>query len=123
VSRLPEYEVKVHVRAAATVADVWQLVCDPTGWRSFPGTDVEYRLLHQQPPERLDYEVLTGLPTRDHHGHVELLAIAPASTEIVWSESFRPRMVGTGGFLRTRIESHLVAAARDVVERSERVDP
>ena len=104
-------------------AEGWQLVSDPAGWRSFPGTDVEYRLLHQQPPNRIDYEVLTGLPTRDHHGHVELLVMAPASTEIVWSESFRPRMVGTGGFLRTRIESHLVAAARDVVERSERVDP
>ena len=123
MSRLPEYVVKVNVRAAATVADVWQLVSDPAGWRSFPGTDVEYRLLHQQPHERFDYEVLTGLPTRDHRGHVELRAMAPASTEIVWSESFRPRMFGTGGFLRTRIESHLAAAARDVAERSERIDP
>jgi hypothetical protein len=120
---LPEYEVKVHVRAAATVADVWQLVSDPAGWPSFPGTDLEYRLLHQQAPEHFDYEVLTGLPTRDHHGHVELREMAPESTEIVWSESFRPRMVGTGGFLRTRIEAYLVVAARDVAERSKGVDP
>jgi hypothetical protein len=115
--------VKVHVRAAATVADVWQLVSEPAGWRSFPGADVEYGFLHQEPHERFDYEVLTGLPTRDHHGHVELRAMAPTSTEIVWSESFRPRIVGTGGFLRTRIESHLAAAARDVAERSEKSDP
>jgi hypothetical protein len=123
VSRLPEYVVEVHVRAAATAADVWQLVSDPSGWRPFPGTELEYRLLQQQAPEQFDYEVLTGLPTRDHQGHVELREMAPASTEIVWSESFRPRMVGTGGFLRTRIEAYLVVAARDVAERSENVDP
>jgi len=115
--------VNVRVRAAATVADVWQFISDPAGWRSFPGTEVEYRVLDEQLHERFAYEVLTGLPTREHRGHVELQAIAPASTEIVWTESFRPRMVGTGGFLRTRIESHLVAAARDVAERSESVDP
>jgi hypothetical protein len=120
---LPEYEVEVRVRAAAAVAEVWQVIIDPASWRAFPGADVEYRMLHQLEDERFDYEVLTGLPTRDHHGHVELLVMAPGSTEIVWSESFRPRTIGTGGFLRTRIESHLAAAARDVAERSERVDP
>ena len=115
---MPEYVVEVNVRVAAAVGDVWRVVVDSAGWRSFPGADIDYRVLDQQPPNQFDYEVLGSLPTRDHHGRVELRSMAPEATEIVWSESFRPRTVGTGGFLRTRIESHLVAAARDVAERS-----
>jgi hypothetical protein len=119
VNPLREYVVTVQVRAAAAVADVWQLVVDTASWRAFPGADVEYRMVDQLPHQRFDYEVLTGLPTRNHHGRVELASMAPASTEIVWSENFRPRTVGTGGFLRTRVESHLAAAAREIAERSE----
>ncbi len=124
MSPLPEYVVTVRVRAAAALADVWKLVVDTASWRAFPGADVEYRVVEQVPNQRFDYEVLAGLPTRGHRGRVDLASMAPASTEIVWSENFRPRTVGTGGFLRTRVESHLAAAARDVAERSaEPADP
>jgi len=110
------YIVEVSFLVAASTHAVWQQVADVYSWRNFAGTKLEYQVMDREPESYLSYQVVSGLPTRDHTGRVELRETSRATTEIVWTERFRPRTPLTGGLLRTQIESHLVAAVRRIDE-------
>ena len=112
--RRRQYVVEVSNCVAASGQAVWALVADPRNWRQFSGATLSYRVVQRHRNEVLEYVVESGLPTRDHTGRIELRARSANSTEIVWVERFRPRTIGTGGFLRARIETHLVASTRHV---------
>jgi hypothetical protein len=70
-------------------------------------------------PHRVEYEITDGLPVRDHRGELVLTGTPTGGTELRFHESFRPRIWGTGGYLRGRRERTLVDTARAWGEVSE----
>lgn len=104
--------VDVRISVARPVAAVWQLACDPKAWPPMPGAPFELQLSEAEPPHRVVYAITEGLPVREHRGELALTATASGGTELVFSESFRPRIWGTGGYLRGRRERALVDTAR-----------
>lgn len=104
------YEVSARVRCSAPPDAVWPLLADVGRWTTVREASVRVELLATDPPDGLRYRIVSGLPLRDHEAHVELVPAA-GGTDIVWSHSFRARIPGSGGFLRTRMESQASDAA------------
>lgn len=63
------------------------------------GLAVEEEVTAFEPPRRLAYRVVAGLPLREHRAEIRL-APSPAGTRLVWSVEFRPWLPGTGPLLR-----------------------
>ncbi len=59
------------------------------------GLAVEEEVTAFEPPRRLRYRLVAGLPIRDHTGEVRFEA-NDAGTRLVWSIRFRPLVPGTG---------------------------
>ncbi len=60
------------------------------------------------PNRRFVYTALSGLPTRDYRGEVDLTPTADGGTDIHWHSSFFPKFPGTG-FLMARGLGRFVA--------------
>jgi hypothetical protein len=56
-------------------------------------------IVEREPPRRLSYTLLSGLPLRDYRAVVEL-SPAGAGTRIRWSATFVPHRPGTGWIYR-----------------------
>lgn len=69
--------------------------------RAFMSGPVRSReqLLELRANELIRYTVLSGPPLRHHEAQVELAPV-DGGTRITWSESFEPKVPGTGRFLR-----------------------
>jgi hypothetical protein len=120
--------IEIHASAHSTAGPdtVYALLIDPATWPDWspmdavelevPGTAERLgvgsvRLLtrgrirgHDQvvelvPGKRFSYVHLSGLPVRDYRSDVELEPTADG-TDISWRATFRPRIPGTGWFLR-----------------------
>lgn len=106
---------------------VWALLADRSTWPSWsplgshsgerPGQDgtpdglggiarfvtgrycVREEIVEREPPRRLSYALLSGLPLRDYRAVVELEP-AGAGTRIRWSATFAPKRPGTGWIYR-----------------------
>jgi len=103
-------DVRISVPAPSTaVAD---LVRDPASWPAMPGATLTLRVEPGASPREYRYRIVSGLPVREHRGTVELVDTDTGGTEIVLVESFRPRIWGTGGYLRGRRERAMIDAAR-----------
>jgi uncharacterized protein YndB with AHSA1/START domain len=63
------------------------------------GLSVEEEVTRFEPPRRLEYRIVAGLPVRSYRGEVEL-AEAGGRTRLRWSVRFEPRIPGTGWILR-----------------------
>jgi uncharacterized protein YndB with AHSA1/START domain len=60
---------------------------------------VREEIVEREPPRRLSYALLSGLPLRDYRAVVELEP-AGAGTRIRWSATFVPQRPGTGWVYR-----------------------
>lgn len=76
------------------------------------GANVRLRVESTSVAGYFEYAIESGLPIIDHHGEVALTDTGRGGTEVVFTESFRPRLWGTGGFLRGRRERALIETAR-----------
>jgi hypothetical protein len=56
-------------------------------------------VVEYEPPRRLSYVLLSGMPVRDYRADVELIPDG-AGTEIRWRSSFVPKIPGTGPLFR-----------------------
>ncbi|GAA0921026.1 SRPBCC family protein [Pseudonocardia zijingensis] len=62
-------------------------------------TCVQEEIVEREPPRRLSYALLSGMPLRDYRAVVELTS-AGAGTRIRWSATFLPGRPGTGWLYR-----------------------
>lgn len=69
-----------------------------------------------EPPERLCYELRSGLPLRGYKACVTLADADGGGTQIRWRSEFDPKLPGTGRALRR----FLSAVLTDVAERAAR---
>lgn len=106
------YDIEVRISLAQPVARVWQLACDSTAWPAMPGAELVLEVTPVEAGRRLEYAISAGLPVRDHHGELLVGQTSTGGTELVFTESFRPRIWGTGGYLRGRRERALIDTAQ-----------
>jgi uncharacterized protein YndB with AHSA1/START domain len=105
---------------------VWEILTDHRGWERWSGVKeavlrhegypppnglgatrvfrqsgfaVEEEVTGFDPPRRMAYQLIAGLPVRDHRGEITLEPSA-AGTCLTWTVVFRPLIPGTGALLR-----------------------
>lgn len=106
------HEVEVRISVERPLAEVWSLACDLNSWPPMPGADLALALTPLATGHRIQYGITAGLPVRDHHGELAMVATATGGTELIFIEAFRPRIWGTGGYLRGRRELALISSAQ-----------
>lgn len=131
------FEVRVQAEIAAPIDVVWSVYTDYPGWTEWAGVRevvvrrrgepppngigascvmrargvaVEEEIIGFEPPRRLRYRLVAGLPFRSYEGEVVLSELGE-NTRLSWQVHFEPRVPGTGGlmakFLRTELEQVL----------------
>lgn len=77
-----------------------------------PGADLSIVSTVDTDRHTVRYRIESGLPVREHEGTAVVAPSGTGGTEILIEESFRARLWGTGGYLRTRRERALIDTAR-----------
>ena len=84
------------------------------------GMAIEEEITAFDPPKRMAYRIVAGLPVRDHEGEIRL-ELSGEATRLVWEVRFRPLVPGTGWLLRRLLARALGQVAdalvREVLER------
>jgi carbon monoxide dehydrogenase subunit G len=131
-------EVKVQAEVGAALEDVWSVFTDHAGWQRWAGVDevvvrqpgepapnglgailvrrarglaVEEEITAFEPPRRLVYQLVGGLPLRDHEGEVYFEPLGER-TRIDWRVRFRPWLPGTGGLLAQLLRRQMEGVLR-----------
>ena len=135
-------EVKVQEEVGAPLEQVWDVYTDHEGWQRWAGVQevvvrqpgepapnglgaivvlrahgvaVEEEITAFEPPRRLAYQIVAGLPFRNHEAEVYFEPLGPR-TRVGWRVQFSPLIPGTGGLLaralRTRMTETLRRLAR-----------
>lgn len=107
-----KYAVEVRISVPVSAGTVALLVRDPENWPAMPGAAITLVVEAGATAREYRYAIVSGLPVREHSGTVVLADTDTGGTEIVLTESFRPRIWGTGGYLRGRRERSMIDAAR-----------
>jgi hypothetical protein len=81
-------------------------------WPVMPGADLVLALSPCETDHRIEYRITAGLPVREHRGELVVTSTPTGGTELLFTEAFRPRIWGTGGYLRGRRERALIDAAQ-----------
>lgn len=136
----------VRTRSAAPREVVWETLADVPGWVRWgpfdesalerPGNDdppgvgavrrvrtgrrvVREEITAFEPVHRMTYHLLGGLPVSAYVAEV-LLDADGDGTRITWAATLRPRLPGTGGLIRRRLESAVGEVARALAEEADR---
>ena len=140
--------VEAHARSAAPREAVWPLVADARGWSRWgawrsaeieregkppPGGLGAIKALTSgkrrpivsreevtefEPPSRLGYRLLSGLPLRDYEASITLVDAPGGGTDITWRSQFDPKIPLTGGLFRRTLQKFI----QDTAERLARAD-
>lgn len=124
---------------AAPIEDVWALLADARGWsrwsalwssglereghdepdgigaiRRFRTGAITSReeVVAFEPPRRLGYVLLSGMPLRHYRADVTLEPLSPGGTRITWRSTFDPKIPGTGWLMRGFVQIILGDFAR-----------
>jgi uncharacterized protein YndB with AHSA1/START domain len=128
-------EVKVQGEVSAPLEQVWAVYTDHAGWARWAGYQevvvrqpgepapnglgairvlrahgvaLEEEITAFEPPRRLVYQLVGGLPLRDHEGEVYFEPLG-ARTRVGWRVQFRPLIPGTGGLLARFLRGQMSA--------------
>ncbi len=126
-------EVRVQAEIAAPVEVVWSVYTDYTGWTEWSGIRevvlrrrgepvphgigascvlrargiaVEEEIVGFEPPRRLCYRIVAGLPFRSHEAEV-LFSEVGENTRLSWQVRFEPRVMGTGPWMARLLRKEL----------------
>ena len=138
----------VHTRSRAAPDVVFGIVADGARWREWAGPMVpgsmweregdpapggvgairklgrrpvfaREEIVEYDPPRRLSYVVLSGLPTRDYRADVDL-SPDDGGTSIEWRGEFAPSVPGTGSLLRVVLRRIIAGLARRLAAEADR---
>jgi hypothetical protein len=136
-------EIRIHARAAAPLLTVWSVLARQAGMgtrapvRTFaleregdpppdgvgairvlsrPPFTIREQITHVEPPFRLAYRMLSGLPARDYAGET-ILSDRDGGTDIVWTVRMTSRLPGLPRGVRRVIR----ATAAGLVAECERI--
>jgi hypothetical protein len=73
-----------------------------------------------EPPSRLQYKLLSGLPLRDYRGTITLADAPGGGTDITWRSEFDAKIPLTGGFFRRALQRFIEDAAARLAREAER---
>jgi len=126
---------------------VWRVVADAPGWsrwgawqkaeleregRPPPGGLGAVKVLTRrpvvsreevtvfEPPSRLGYRLLSGLPLREYQSSIMLTDPPAGGTDITWRSQFKPRIPGTGGLFRRALQGFIEDTAERLAREAER---
>jgi uncharacterized protein YndB with AHSA1/START domain len=126
-----EFELRAHVPLSPP--QTWRVFTDHAGWQRWAGfrevvvrqpgdpppnglgairvlrqggVAIEEEVTAFEPPRRLAYRLVAGLPVRDHHAEV-LFQPDADGTAVHWSVRFRALIPGTGWLLRRALQRKL----------------
>jgi len=71
-----------------------------------------------EPPQRLTYELVSGIPIRDYRAEVTLTPDG-AGTAIRWHSHFRAKIPGTGGIARRQLQRFIEQTAEGLAREAE----
>ncbi len=71
------------------------------------GIAIEEEITHFEPPHRLGYRIIEGLPLRSHSAEVVFVG-AGEGTQVVWRVEFSPWVPGTGPWIASLFERELL---------------
>jgi Polyketide cyclase / dehydrase and lipid transport len=73
-----------------------------------------------EPPSRLGYRLLSGLPLRDYEATILLTEATDGGTDIVWRSQFEPKVPLTGGLFRRSLGRFIQDTAERLAREAER---
>lgn len=139
---MPDIDVSAH--SPAPPEDVWAVLADTTTWprwTDFDEAEVESgsgsgeirrlrtgrrttreRVTTFEPPHRLGYELVSGVPVKDYRAEVTLSAGSAGGTDIRWRASFQTKIPGLGFIVQRKLEEFVQhtadGLARGAAERT-----
>ena len=78
------------------------------------GIAFEEEIVVYDPPKRMAYRLVAGLPIREHYGEI-LVEPEGAGSRVVWKVRFRPAIPATGWLFRRLIQRNLDQALAGLV--------
>jgi uncharacterized protein YndB with AHSA1/START domain len=134
-------ELEATARSSAPPEKVWELLADARTWpewADFASAGVEEgagegevrrfrrgrwttreRVTAFEPPRRLGYELLSGIPVRDYRSEVLLAPTGDGGTEIRWRSTFRQKLPLTGRALRKGLQRFVAETAEGLARAAE----
>jgi uncharacterized protein YndB with AHSA1/START domain len=132
-------EIDVTAHSDAPPERVWALLADARSWPRWAPFDdamveegegagelrrfqagrrtTRERVTTFEPPRRLGYELVSGIPIRDYRAEVTLTP-ADGGTEIRWRSSFRAKLPGTGGIARRGLHRFIEQTAEGLAREA-----
>jgi uncharacterized protein YndB with AHSA1/START domain len=133
-------EIDVRVGSGAPAERIWELLADARSWPRWAPFDeatvedgeglgelrrfrtgrrvTRERLTGFDPPRRLEYELVSGIPIRDYRAEVTLTPDGDG-TAIRWHSRFRPKIPGTGALARRGLERFIRRTAEGLAREAE----
>lgn len=143
-----KHVVDARARSGAAREQLWDVLADVPRWAEWgpwsssqleregtppPGGVGAVRLLKRfpltlreeltafEPPDRLAYRLLSGMPVRDYRAEVSL-SQADSGTDLRWRAEF-DALPGIGGLLRRQLQSAFEEITADAAREAERRQP
>ena len=140
---------RIEVHSAAPKATVFEVLADVPHWQDWapmvrrstweregspepggvgairrvgaPPVFAREEIVEYEPPRRMVYVLLSGMPVRDYRAEVVLSDGAGGGTDIVWSSSLVPRIPFTGAAMRVVMRGIMARMARRLAAQAARV--